>query len=215
MKKRIISALYLSKMNRSQKVTQGTATHDAVDASAFFPASAEKTARLNALKEATTGLAAADAATASGSHESYAQADTAELQFDTELRNMSYYVQTIADADPVNAEEIILAAALKIKKSSSKMKPPMPVDDVSVKVTGLGNAVKMHIFSDNPRSTHFEIQMTTTPNDENSWDSIADITARKYLVQDLVNGVRYYFRVRAINSMGRSIYSDIVSQVAA
>lgn len=213
--KRILVALYLNKMTRSQKVTQGNATFDAVTASPHFPASAEKSARLTTLHDATAALAAADAATAGGSHESFAIAETAELQFDTELRNMSYYVQTTADSNASLAEEIILSASLKIKKSSSKMKPPTPVDDITAKVTGLGNAIKLHIFSDNPRSTHFEIQMTLTPNDVNSWESIADITARKYMVENLVNGSRYYFRVRAINSIGRSIYSGTISQIAA
>ncbi|MFI5218235.1 MAG: fibronectin type III domain-containing protein [Bacteroidia bacterium] len=213
--KRVLVALYLNKMNRSEKVTQGTATHDAVTASAFFPASPEKTALLTALQTATGDLAAADAATATGSHESFAVADTEELQFDTALRNVSYYVQTKADTAPLQAEEIILAAALKTKKASVKMKPPHPVEEVRAKVTGDGDSIKLYLVSDNPRSTHFEILMTTTPDIETSWASVADITARRMLVQGLRNGLRYYFKVRAINSIGRSIYSEPVSQIAA
>lgn len=215
MKKRILAALYLNKMNRSEKVTQGTATHDGVTASAFFPVSAEKTALLAALLTANDNLAAADAETATGSHESFAAADAAELQFDLALRNMSYYVQSKADANPEQAEEIILAAAMKVKKSSVKMKPPHPVDDVRAKVTGDGDSIRLYIASDNPRSTHIEILMTTTPAVDTSWVSIADITARKMLVQGLVNGTRYYFKVRAINSIGRSMYSEPISQIAA
>ena len=137
------------------------------------------------------------------------------MQFDMTLRNMGYYVQTKADANGEKAEEIIKAAALKVKSADKKMQPPKPIEDMQAKVTGDGNSIQLKVKTDNPRSAHIEILMTTTPNVEDSWTSIADITARRLLVQGLTNGTRYYFKARAINSIGRSIYSDVVSQIAA
>lgn len=215
MKKRILVSLYLNKMNRSEKVNQGRATHDAITASTHFPVSAEKTALLLALLTATDNLEQANADTESGSHESYAAADVAELQYDMAYRNIAYYVQTKADAQPALAEEIILSAAMKIKKASVKMKAPTPLNGLRAKVTGDATSIKLRIDTDNPRSTHYEILMTSTPDVDNSWVSIADITARKFLVEGLENGTRYFFKARAINSISKSIYSDVVSQVAA
>lgn len=215
MKKRLIVALYLNKVNRSEKVTLGTASHEAIGASPFFPVSAEKTVLLLALDNGNNNLAEADAATASGSHESFAAARTAELQWDTAYRNCAYYVQTKADADPEQAEQIILAAEMKVKKASVKMKEPSPIEALTAKVTGLGDSIKLHIFSDNPRSTHYEVLMTTTPDVDTSWVSIADITAKTHKVGGLENGARYFFKARAINTIGKSIYCNVVSQVSA
>jgi predicted phage tail protein len=185
-----------------------------VAASVNFPP-AETATLLTALQTGVTNLSAADADTESGSHESFALAATAELQFDTAFRNVAYYVQSKADAKPDQAVEIILSAALKTKKSSDKMKAPSPIDNIVAKVTGDGNTIKLLIKTGNPRSTHIEILMTATPDIEGSWQSIADITARRFLVTGLTNGVRYYFKARAINSIGKSIYSNVVSQIAA
>ena len=213
-KKRITVALYLNKVNRSEKVTMGNATHDEVNTSTNFPASAEKTALLAAQQTANDNLQAADETTATGSHASYAAAETAELQFDMAIRNTGYYVQKIADASPENTEEIILSAALKVKKSSVKMRDPNPII-INAFVGGNGTSIKLKIDSDNPRSTHNEILMTQTPDVENSWTAIADITAKKFVASELENGVRYHFKARAINSLGRSDYSGVVSQLAA
>ena len=215
MKKRILVALYLNRKSRSQKKTFGTAVHTQVTASSFFPASAEKTALLLALQTATTELDTANADTASGSHESYAAADAAELQFDMAMRNMGYYVQARADAELDNAEAIILSAGMEVKKASVKMKAPHPIEAIKAKVTGDETSIKLYIITDNPRSTHIEILRTTSPDDPNSWIAIADITARRFLATDLENGIRYYFKARAINSIGKSEYSDVVSQVSA
>lgn len=212
--KRIIVAFYLAKLNRAAKVKKGIAVHNAVNASSFFP-TGEKTALLAALDTANTTLSAADAATESKSRSSFEAAYTTELQWDLAYRNTGYYVQTKADQNPEQSEEIITAAALNFKKSSVKMQAPLPVEDFQARVTGEGNRIKLIIISDNPRSTHFEILMTTTPNQEDSWVSVADITKRKFMAGNLVNGTRYYFKVRAINNIGKSIYSNVISQVAA
>lgn len=215
MKKRNQVALYLNRKNRSQKVTFGKAVHPAVTASPYFPGSPEKTALLLALLTATDALQVANAATATGAHESYAAATSAELQFDMAMRNMSFYVQAKADADLDNAEEIILSAAMQVKKASVKIKIPHPVESMRARVTGDETTLKLYIVTDNPRSTHLEILMTTTPDADDSWMAIADITARRFLVENLVNGTRYFFKARAINSAGKSDYSDVISQVAA
>jgi hypothetical protein len=57
--------------------------------------------------------------------------------------------------------------------------------------------------------------MSTTPDVDSSWVSVANITARRLLVESLANGTRYYFKVSAINNIGKSIYSNIISQIAA
>ncbi|MEP7170542.1 MAG: hypothetical protein ABI855_14325, partial [Bacteroidota bacterium] len=179
--KRIIVALYLGNVNRSEKVKQGNAVKAAVAASPHFTP-AETAPLLLVLDAKTIALSVAEAATESGSHESYAIADTAELQYDTAIRNVGYFVQSKADAKPELAEEIILSADMKMKRASVKMKAPRPVQEVGARVTGNGNSIKLLIVSDNPRSTHFEILMTTTPEAEGSWVSIADITKRRFLV---------------------------------
>jgi hypothetical protein len=212
--KRIIVVFYLMKLNRGAKVSQGIAVHTAVNTSTFFPP-LEKAPLLTALDTANTNLSLADAATKGRSKLSFEEAYTAELQWDLAYRNVGYFVQTKADQNPDQAQEIITAASLHFKKSSVKMQPPLPVQDFQALVTGEGNRIKLIIVSVSPRSTHFEILMSTTPEAVDSWVSIADITKRKFLVENLINGTRYYFKVRAINNIGKSIYSNVISQMAA
>ncbi len=212
--KRQIVSLGLNQMNRSEKVTQGNATDAAMTGDPFFPP-AETTTLLTELKDRTNLLAEADANTATGSHESFAKAKKAENDWDTTMRKVGSYVQNKADASPENGETIIRAAALRPKAVSEKQKPPKPVDDVQAMVTGYGDAIKLKLTTTNPYGTRYEIEMTTNPDDAASWTSIAQITSRKLLVQGLNNGVRYYFRTRAINNLGKSIYTNVVSQIAA
>jgi hypothetical protein len=214
--KRVLIALRLSKMNRSAKVNQGNATAAAiVNHPEFFP-STESGPIVDAINDATSDLSTADAATVSGGHESFAAAETAENNWDFAMRKTAAYVQQKADDQPEDAAEIILAAALKMKKVPVKTTTkPLPVEDVMAELTGLGNAIKLTIVSDNRYGVRYEVMMTRTPDVESSWVSVADTTARKIMVEGLLNGERYYFKTRAVNNIGKSIYSGVVSQLAA
>jgi hypothetical protein len=213
--KRILVALGLEKLNRSAKVTQGNATHTAMTNDPVTYPVLVFGALLADLLAKTDALSVADAATETGSHLSFDEAETAEIAWDTSMRALAAAIQTKANANPTIAAEIIHGAALKSKREPDKKGPAIPVSGLTASVTGLGNAIKLGFKSINPYGTQYDIQMTTTPAIESSWEAIALITARRTLVEELVNGTRYYFRVRAINSLGKSIFSDVVTQVAA
>jgi hypothetical protein len=212
---RVSVVLYLFKMNRQSKVAQGNATRIAIENDpARFPV-AQFSALTTALKAKTDALSLADAATGSGSRDSFAAADLAEQLWDNAMRNVAFGVQTLADANPDQAEEIVRLAALRSRKASQKTKPVNPVQDFSASVTGRGTAILLKLISDNARNTRFEILMTATPDDEKSWAPVANTTARKAMVQGLTNGTRYYFKVRAINNFSVSDFSNVITQIAA
>ena len=213
--RRILVALRLAELNRSAKVNQGNATVESIIARPdYFPVS-ESGTLVTALRLATIELSNADAATASGSFEKYSLADQAEEKWDMMMRNTAAYVQQKADANAEIAASIILSAGLKMKKEPVKATVPLPVQDVQAYTTGLGNAIKLTIVSANTYGCRYEVMMTETPNIATSWVAVANVTARKLLIRNLTNGTRYYFKSRAINNVGTSMYSEVISQIAA
>ena len=213
--KRVIAVLYLKHFNRTKKVTMGNAVITAIlNHPDHFPP-AEIIDYIEALQAATESLSLADANTSSGSHLSFAAVYEVEVVWDTAMRNMASYVQQKADAQPVLAAVIITSSSLKIRKDDVKTSFPKPVLNLVASVTGRGDSIKLSMVSDNPYGSRHEIMITTTPELADSWVTIANITARKLMVKNLTNGVRYYFKVRVINSCGASLYSNVISQFAA
>lgn len=213
--RRVLVVLGLSRLNRANKVKQGKAVHLAMTADPVLYPVLTYGALMATLLLKTDALAAADSATVTGGSPTFDAADIAEDEYDTAIRAIGAALQTNANANPVMAEEIIHGAALKSKRAPVSRVDPQPVDAVEAKVTGLGTVIKLLLLSINPYGTQYEIQMTTTPDVEASWQTLANITAKRYTVTGLENGTRYYFRVCALNSLGKTIFTNEVSQVAA
>ena len=60
----------------------------------------------------------------------------------------------------------------------------------------------------------FVIQISTTPNDEASWQRIGFSTSTRYTAKGLVRGSQYWFRVAAFGTAGEGPFSDPALQMA-
>ena len=105
------------------------------------------------------------------------------------LKNLASYVETIANADPDNAENIIQSAGMTVKKAAAR--PPKVFSATLTKVPG---QVKLNSKAAGKTACYI-YQMTTDPNTVTSWQTILTSNNVKDLVNGLASNTRYYFRV--------------------
>jgi hypothetical protein len=111
------------------------------------------------------------------------------------LKNLASYVETIANADPDNAENIINSSGMPVKKPRTVQ--PKLFTAVLTKIPG---QVRLDSKAVN-RSSCYIYQMTTDPNAATSWQTILTSNNVKDLVNGLASNTRYYFRV-AVSTKG-------------
>ncbi len=104
------------------------------------------------------------------------------------LKLLAAYVESIANADPANAETIIASAGMTVKKSQVRL--PKTFTAVAGKLKG---TVKLNTLA--VRQTAYIYQMTTDPNTVTSWTTIYTGTSVKFTMEGLTSATHYYFRV--------------------
>jgi len=110
------------------------------------------------------------------------------------LKGLAAYVETIANANPDHALDIIASAGMAVKKSP--VRKPKTFSAVNGKLKGTVMLSNKGI----PRGTYI-YEMTTDPNTPASWTYIYTGSNVKFTKTGLVSGTRYYFR-GAISNKG-------------
>ncbi len=87
--------------------------------------------------------------------------------------------------------------------------PAMPFNLRADPTDGEGEA--MLRWKRTVRRCSFEIQWSINPSDANGWHHHEICFPEKCLVQGLVSGTKYWFRVRAGNAHGQSAWSQVAS----
>jgi len=123
------------------------------------------------------------------------------------MTTLKSYVQTIANADVENGEEVALSSGMYLKGFT-----PRPKRKFSVKNTNLSGTVKV-ICPRTKGDIMFQCQYTTTPDNEASYIETDITPAATRTISGLVRGKRYYFRWASITSTGRSAWSDTIHSV--
>ncbi|MBI4947059.1 MAG: fibronectin type III domain-containing protein [Bacteroidetes bacterium] len=137
--------------------------------------------------------------------------DTANMHakeqiLDLSLKSLAAYVEGIANANPANAEAIILGAGMEVKTQAIHT-----ARDFHVETTENPGEVKL-ITKFVGRAT-FIWQMATDPNNESSWQTIGQATQAKLVKTGLTSGTRYYFRVAVIDKDGQHPWSHVLNTI--
>jgi hypothetical protein len=161
--------------------------------------------------------AAVDALTKS---HSTALASRSKVDFDKErtdraivedmLRNLGMYVDLVAKG----VEGVIFKAGMPSSKTREKNPSPDQIDSLRSVFTGIPGTLEL-IWKRPKYGKMFRVYMTTTPEDSKSWKIIDTVATRRLMVQNLDSGVRFYFKVVAVNATGVSPDSEIANGLAA
>jgi hypothetical protein len=116
------------------------------------------------------------------------------------------YVQSIADANPANAEVIVEGAGMKLRTVTLHDKPAL-----SVKLGSVSGSVLLAAKSAGDRAA-YDWQYST---DQKTWTAIPPTLKAKTSVSGLTSGTLYYFRVQALIKTGEQNWSQVVSLVVS
>jgi hypothetical protein len=110
------------------------------------------------------------------------------------LKLLAAYVESIANADPPNAEQIIKSAGMDVKK---------PAVHQPKVFTALPGTIKGTVKLDTKAAheTAYIYQMTTDTTNAASWATVYTGTKVKFTVTGLTSATHYYFRV-ALSTKG-------------
>jgi hypothetical protein len=111
------------------------------------------------------------------------------------------YVQSVADANPGNAQSIIESSGFAIRKTTSH-----PKTALKVTVGTVPGAVKVVAKAVAPRAS-YEWQYST---DQKTWTNAPSTLQAKIAITGLTSGTVYYFRFRAVTKAGEGAYSQVV-----
>ena len=118
-----------------------------------------------------------------------------------DLEHEMAYVQSVADANPANAQSIIESSGFAVRKTTSHPK-------TALKATAgpVPGAVKVVAKAVAPRAS-YEWQFST---DQKTWTNAPTTLQAKIAITGLTSGTVYYFRFRAVTKVGEGAWSQVV-----
>jgi hypothetical protein len=118
------------------------------------------------------------------------------------LKGLSIYVETEANVDPENADNIISSSGMPVKKKGAR--PPKSFTAIAGKNPGTAILDNKAIL----RSIYI-YQITTDPNNAVSWVTIATDVKVKLIKSGLSSGTRYFFRTAIITKGVQGAWSPV------
>jgi hypothetical protein len=199
-----LAVLGLARLGIPKKIERSRFMVTSMTANANFttpsPPLATITTNINALETAYI-------AAQGGGADDTANMRAKETTLDLSLKALAGYVETTANASPLNAEAIILSAGMNVKAKGSRT-----VNDFDVKYTGNPGEVKL--IRKSIKRGSYEFQMTTDPTNAANWQKIYSGTRGRLVKSGLTSGTRYHFRVATIDKNGMGPWSDVKSMIA-
>jgi hypothetical protein len=128
--------------------------------------------------------------------------DAARLVVLDDLHHLKAYVQLIADADPENAQAIIVSAGMSVKKISAHAKQDFVAKQGKVSASASLRAKAA------ARRASYQWQVST---DQKIWNDLSVTLIAHTEVLGLTPGVTHYFRHRVVTKTGTSDWSQVVS----
>jgi hypothetical protein len=119
----------------------------------------------------------------------------------SDLEHTMAYVQSVADANPANAQSIIESAGFAIRKTASRIKSAIKVEAGTVP-----GAVKLVAKAVASRAS-YEWQFST---DQKTWTNAPATLQAKTDIAGLTSGTVYYFRFRGVTKTGEGAFSQVV-----
>ncbi len=121
------------------------------------------------------------------------------------IMQVSSYVQMISGGN----EAIILSSGFGISSPNRKPKPMPTPQNLRLELTDTPGEVLLR-WKPVTRSVGYITEFTETGADDKSWLRCDTCTKAKLLVKGLTPGKNYWFRVKALGTMGESAASDPV-----
>lgn len=213
MKKILVKAAFL-KLRRSAKPEKANSIVEAMTGNPNFPA-LETAEMLADATKASDDLADANSKALNGTKTQRSIANEMAVVLNNAIDVVVLYVQGKANANPANAKSIIESAGLQVRKTPSPVPAPEAVKVIEAEYTNTPKSI-MVSWKMPKHATQSFVYMTSTPDVANSWVLVNSLQGRKLLVDNLVSGIRYYFKVVVANRRNeKSGDSDIASTVAA
>ncbi len=216
MNKNLLTALFyvklgLSRLTVDEKVTQGNAIFNSISGNLNFlvvtnPTLLQfQTAILN-LSNSAFAYAAND-----GKNEKAAML-ACEAIYDLMATQMGYYVQQIADLTPASSQEIILSAGMGVRKTRGKNPLPEALT-LAIKPTDMTGTIKLKMTGGKYAKV-FQVFMSTTEAPY-VWQFIGLSQKRNYVVENIISGTHYNFKVVPNGTAGSGPESNVITQFAA
>jgi len=122
----------------------------------------------------------------------------------SDMRLLKAYAQSVADANPTEAEAIIRSAGMGVGKKSTRTKPSVGARQ--------GNAPGRVVLDARalPRPVQYRWQMST---DQTTWTDLPDTFNASTTVDGLTAATVVYFRLRTITRNGPSDWSAVVNLI--
>jgi hypothetical protein len=136
-------------------------------------------------------------------------ADDAEIQFDSHLRKLAAYVESIADKD----ETVIASAGMQTKAARTTPSTLLAPEALTTTAGDREGEISL-TWKKVENSRSYIIQISPDPPTADSWGHAETVTLASKTIQNLTSGKKYWFRVAAIGSMGQSGWSEPATRVA-
>jgi len=120
------------------------------------------------------------------------------------MRKQALYVDRIANG---NEGTIVCSGFATSKQPISSSRP-----DFSVENGDLDGVIELRHKS-NPNVKSWVWQYSTEPTDVSKWILAGVSTQASFTIENLTPGVRYWFRVAAVNSLGQDNWCEPLSQI--
>jgi hypothetical protein len=134
------------------------------------------------------------------------QRDAVFAAVESDLERLRTYVQRVADASPGEARAIIASAGMSVKRPGLHDKPLL-----AVKAGPVSGSVVVVAKAAGDRAT-YEWQYSRVGE---LWIDVSPTRQAKKVLDGLVHGGTYQFRVRMVTRAGRSDFGDAVSFLVA
>lgn len=167
---------------------------------AFFPNPNPPLTTVSAL---ITKLDAAQTAVKTRAQGTVQARNTVKAQLVQALHDIRAYVQSIANANPEQAEEMIASAALRSRKIPSRVKPALAIAPGSV-----AGAAKVGAKAAARRAA-YEWQWSSDGG--KTWTAVPPTLQARTTIEGLPVGVTCSFRYRALTRTGEGNWSQVVT----
>lgn len=126
---------------------------------------------------------------------------------DALMKTLGYYVEGIANNNPLTAEAVVLSAGMAIKNSSTRQAREFSVDPGE-------HPGEVWLQTKYARNASFVWQMSTNPLNETDWNIIGVSTQSSFAKTGLTSATRYYFRVAVVDKNGQGPWSHVLNMIA-
>jgi hypothetical protein len=132
-----------------------------------------------------------------------------EAAFNDVMNQLANYVENTSGGDEAKIKSSGMRPKAKAVKSVSVLSKP---ENLSATTGDKNNEIDLH-WDKIAGTNSYEIEICPDPLDNTKWQHNKTVTKTKATITGLTSGLRYWFRVAAVNAKGESGWSEPVSKI--